>query len=167
MRKKSDKDMLLKIYTQSEDLSKSDLAKIHASKHLQNELLIAKNLNKKIKALPREPFSPPPRLRELVFRKIFQPAYKIWHILLVMFIIILSPVFLAWEVEIFENIIEDNLLVIIFIYYGVLITLLLLPLSFQLMTKHKNRFEGFQHQFDDYLDTSITKAKNILKKPNE
>lgn len=163
--KESRKKLLIqKIYTISSSLTKKELEDIQKSAYLKTELEIASRLDASIKAMEHEKFTPPPGLRNLVMRKILEPAYKIWHVLVVMFIIVISPVFLTWESEEYDGLLEQHLLITIFIYYGILITLLLLPLSYQIISKHRKKMEHIKDNFDEYLDSSIGKARNIFHK---
>ncbi|MBI3394670.1 MAG: hypothetical protein HY042_02430 [Spirochaetia bacterium] len=103
------------------------------------------------------------RVMEGVAAVALAPAYKTWQLLIAVIVTIVSPIALARSKFLG---IDDDATAVLFGLYGVLTVLVVLPISFQLFSAYRKRFEKLERDFDAVLDHPIKEIGRMLKKPS-
>ncbi|MCB1172845.1 MAG: hypothetical protein KDK39_04740 [Leptospiraceae bacterium] len=143
--------LLRKIYTEPDTLDSDELKRIHTDPQMRKDLQFSLDLDQRLGQLPLERRQPPPALHHLVFQRIIRPSYKMWHLILVMILIICSPLMLAFSSRVFEGFFHDNLLITIFVFYGVMVFVLLLPITFYIITTRRSTLKSLMEELDHWL----------------
>ena len=124
------------IYTNTSDLSGTTRALIQKEPAIRAEYELARRIEDGITRLATRPV--PGRLRSMVFGALYQPAYRVWHILAATLLLGVAPLFLAHS---FRNLpgLGSGWIASMFALYGVLILVLMMPLAFQIFRKNTDR----------------------------
>ena len=117
-----------------------------------SELRMMERIERGIANLPPTPQTVPARLRSLVFQRIGEPMYRLWHILAAGFLVFVSPLFLRHFAQHGGMQLSGDMLTVVFAGYGILIVLLILPLSYRLFEMFNADVHDFEHRVDALLD---------------
>ncbi len=142
------------------NLSAEARAAVESNATVRAEYEAMSAIEKGIQTMPMRPV--PLRLKTLVFERILQPAYNFWHLGIAVVLLALSPIMLQSLLRQTDAILMDRAALIgIYALYGVLTSLLILPLSFALFQQYKDKIENFKDSLDAYLENS---PRNIFRR---
>ncbi len=114
----------------------------------RSEARVARSIAAGAADLPRS--AVPLRLREMVFDRLFRPAYGAWHLALACVSAALSPLFFHYLVQSVD--VHPNWLPVVFAAYGLLNLMLIFPLAFYILQKHRKGFEDFEKSVDETIE---------------
>ena len=140
------------IYTDTASLSGATQALIEKEPALRAEYELARRMEDSVARLRSRPV--PGRLRSMVFGALYQPAYRVWHLLAATLLLGVAPLFLAHS---FRNLpgLGSGWIASMFAIYGVMIFALMMPLAFQIFRENTDRLEHFKDSFDDYIEHGL------------
>ena len=111
--------------------------------------------------IPPAPKPVPEALRQFVFRRIREPFYRVWHILFVGLLVFLSPLFLRYFAAHGGMQLSGDMLTLVFAGYGILIMLLILPLSYRLFDLWGDDVHDLEHRVDAFLDENPLRSLGV------
>ncbi len=131
----------------------------------RHQLAMVERIEDGIQNLPSAPVLVPERLRVLVFRRIREPLYRVWHILAAGSFVLVSPFFLRHYALNKEMQLSGDMLTVVFAGYGVLLLLLILPLSHRLFDLFSDGVHDFEHRVDAFLgDNPLRSMGGAIRK---
>lgn len=142
------------------EFTKDEMEHIKNCSICNREIQILKELCEAVSNLPIKLM--PLKFKLKLMRSIQQPAYRLWQLVLVSLMVIISPVLLSRLAWIWAPYMSNNNQIMVYTYVilGILSALLLIPLTMQIQSAYSSRFEHYQEVLDYYLDKGIN---NILK----
>lgn len=129
------------------------LAHIEACSMCRNELRMMQRIERAVTELPRAPQAVPEKLRVMVFRRLSEPFYRIWHVLAAGLLVLVSPLFIKRLAGHYAGVqLSQDMQLVLFAMYGLLLLLLLLPLTYRLLDAYNQDIHDLERSADDFLE---------------
>lgn len=113
------------------------------------EMRLMSRIETGIRSIPHREV--PSHLAAAVIRRIFSPMYRLWHLVAGTLLVMSGPMVFLKAREIVPNGFTTNLSTAIYIFYGILVFVMLFPLSSMLLGMYGSRVKEVSEKFDDYL----------------
>ncbi len=108
--------------------------------------------------------SVPAELKIRIFARISSPVYRLWHLLAAALMLASSPVLLKYLLTKNPSLyLNEYTLISLFVYFGILIVLVLLPLTFQLFGQYETKIHEIEKAFDHYLEHPVRNLAKIWR----
>lgn len=149
------------IATDHHSLTRSERAHAENCAMCGNQLRMMQRIEDGIQSIPAASAPVPEKLRSLVFARIREPLYQIWHILAAGTLAFVSPFFLKHFVEQRGLQLSGDMLTVVFAGYGILIVLLIVPLSYRLFDLFNEDVHDLEHRVDAFLDQNPVRSLGV------
>lgn len=84
-----------------------------------------------------------------------RPKYKIWHYVLTMALLLISPLLIARLVQSNTAHMSENVLILTYSIFGVIAVLMLIPIAYGLFYTYNKSIKHLENRFDEYLDKPL------------
>ena len=116
-----------------------------------------------VRHMPR--FAVPPELKLRVLKKILNPVYSFWHIMVSGILLLASPLFLRYMAgNVADFNLSQDMLIFLFALYGALLVLIILPVAFKLIQSYSEDIHDIERSLDDMLDHPAKSIAGVFRK---